>query len=301
MTRLLLRIAVAVSAVVAGFCVTLVLFQDRLIHPAILSPGPTGKARIAGELPAGVASYFFRSGDELLEAWFHLALTPHPAAPRVALIFHGNGESVENNLYLLQLLSQQGFDAYVFDYRGYGRSSGVPEEGALYQDVDSFLQFVGARYPVEPQYLYWGGSLGTGFASYAATRQEPAALVLLAPYSSLPEVVQAHPWYGLLYRFLWWNIPTAHYVRALSSSCLMVVHGDRDTVIPHDNSARIVAAYQGRGEVTYLRFPEGDHFNILELAERQLLESIQRCISDAGTAGEKGLVSNSNAPTLGAE
>ena len=62
------------------------------------------------------------------------------------------------------------------DYRGYGLSTGTPSEHGLYRDVDATLRFVD-ELPLDPvaPLIYWGRSLGTVMAAYAASRRAPTA------------------------------------------------------------------------------------------------------------------------------
>ena len=71
------------------------------------------------------------------------------------------------------------FDVVAVDYRGYGVSTGQPSERGLYRDVDATLAFVHEQLPrLDAPLIYWGRSLGTPVAAYAASRRAPDGVIL---------------------------------------------------------------------------------------------------------------------------
>ncbi|NDC39734.1 MAG: alpha/beta fold hydrolase, partial [Proteobacteria bacterium] len=162
----------------------LVVTQDFQIFPVVVTSLLTKKGSSPALLPEGVQSRFISTSDgERIESW-HVG--GNLSAGPIALIFHGNGETVESVLHIQRWLSQRGIASYSIDYRGYGRSTGWPSEAGLYRDVEAFVRYVQSEQNASNRpFILWGSSIGTGFAAYASTILDSKALVLLAPYSNL--------------------------------------------------------------------------------------------------------------------
>jgi uncharacterized protein len=189
---------------------------------------------------------------ERLRAW----LLPSPTARALVVYFHGNGGNLSIWLPILAGLHRQGFTVAAIDYRGYGASTGRPSERGLYLDVDAALEwaapFVKPALPV----VYWGRSLGTTMAAYAATKQRPDGLILEAGFSHLRSIVRASPPLALLSLFSSYRFPTGEY--AGRAGCpVLVMHGDADQVIPISNGRELYDQlhHPKRFEI----IPGGDH------------------------------------------
>ncbi len=115
-------------------------------------------------------------------------------ATHTVLYFHGNTGNISllpGQMYVFQTL---GFNALLFDYRGFGESSGkIKKEENLYEDGRSVIKFLTEEkhIPLE-SIIFWGQSLGTGVATELAQKQNIAALVLDFPFLSLSSVAQSH-------------------------------------------------------------------------------------------------------------
>src|SRR5439155_1649334 len=71
---------------------------------------------------------------------------------------------------ILANLTPHGYSVLAFDYRGYGLSTGRPSERGLYRDVDAVLDHAWHDADSRTPIVYWGRSLGTAMAAYAASR-----------------------------------------------------------------------------------------------------------------------------------
>ena len=171
------------------------------------------------------------SGDRTLDAVLvRAAADTSPAL----LIFHGTAEAVSYWADTQALLYRHGVTSMVFDYSGFGRSSGRPSAANLEQDADAayaeFVRRVGTR--ARPYVL--GYSLGTGVVFDAVGRfiPKPSGVVFAASYSSARDGAVA---FGLIPRWatfllpdLWNNIRDT---RNLSQP-LLVLQSDADQLFP---------------------------------------------------------------------
>jgi uncharacterized protein len=147
--------------------------------------------------------------------------------------FHGNGGNLAMWCDLLVDIARHGFEVIAFDYRGYGVSSGAPSEAGLYRDADAVVQFVHerARRPELPL-IYWGRSLGTTVAAYASATKQPDGVILESPFTAMRAVLSNDPVLWTLSWFSSFRFPTAEWM-ADSRVPVLVLHGNRDTVIPY--------------------------------------------------------------------
>ena len=111
-------------------------------------------------------------------------------AKGVILYLHGNMGGMEKWGMLAAFYTSLGYDFFVFDYRGYGKSEGtIKNERQLFSDVQTVYDSVKQIYP-ENKIVVMGYSIGTGPAAMLAATNRPRMLMLDAPYYSLTDAVQ---------------------------------------------------------------------------------------------------------------
>ena len=240
--------AIAIAALAALFLLV------RLIEPALAFFPTAGEdvTPAAHGVPFRAAT-IVTSDSEQLQLW-HLE-RDSPLA-RV-LYFHGNGGNLSMWSPILAGLWQRGYDVIAIDYRGYGLSTGRPSEAGLYRDVDAALAYVHERAPkTDAPLVYWGRSLGTPMAAYAASRRPPAGVVLEAGFPAMRSVLETNP---VLWTLSWlsgYRFPTAAWMSSVTQPTL-VLHGDRDSVIPYRLGQRLFASIAG--PKTFVTIAGGDH------------------------------------------
>ncbi|MGH7378363.1 MAG: alpha/beta hydrolase, partial [Candidatus Methylomirabilales bacterium] len=151
-------------------------------------------------------------------------------------------------------LRRTGAGVLLLDYRGYGGSGGAPTEEGLYRDGEAAAAWVEAQ-GLGPL-VYVGESLGTGVAVEVALRRPPAALVLQSPFTSLTDVAARHYPY-LPVRLLLKDRYESLEKIARVSCPVLVIHGDRDSIIPIAQGRKLFEAVPGRK--AFLEVPGGDH------------------------------------------
>ncbi len=147
------------------------------------------------------------------------------------LLCHGNAGNVGDRVLYAALLTAAGFDVLLFDYRGYGHSTGRPSEDGTYRDARAALACLLDQPNVDPaRVFYLGESLGGAVAVDLALERPPAGLVLLSAFTSVRELGRLH------YPFLPASLipdayPTVRRIHDLRAP-LLVLHGDRDDIVP---------------------------------------------------------------------
>jgi fermentation-respiration switch protein FrsA (DUF1100 family) len=186
---------------------------------------------------------WFPAGDGVrLHGW----LVPAPDARLTLVWFHGNAGNVSHRVdsikYLHRLLR---VNIFIFDYRGYGQSAGAHSdlsEQATYHDADGALAYLrGRRDLAHTRLVYFGQSLGAAIAVEAARRHPPAGLILETPFTSIKDmariVLPFLPVAGLL-RTKYDSLTKIREIRVP----LLVLHGDRDDVVPYEQGRRLFDA-----------------------------------------------------------
>jgi len=164
---------------------------------------------------------------ERLHAW-HLSAD----SPRASVVyFHGNGGNLSVWAPILASLPRRGYSVLAVDYRGYGLSTGHPSERGLYRDVDAVLERAWRDRDHRLPIVYWGRSLGSTMAAYAASMKPPDRIILESGFPDVRSVVRSSPLLVLLTPFSSYRFPTATLMRGVRAPVL-VMHGDRDSVIP---------------------------------------------------------------------
>jgi uncharacterized protein len=146
------------------------------------------------------------------------------------LLCHGNAGNVGDRVVHAALLAG-GFDVLLFDYRGYGRSSGRPDEQGTYRDARAALRCLLDQPNVDPaRVFYLGESLGAAVALDLALERPPAGLVLLSAFTGVRELGRLH--YPLLPTSVIPDAyPTVRRIHELRAP-LLVLHGDQDDIVP---------------------------------------------------------------------
>ncbi|MBW2503731.1 MAG: alpha/beta hydrolase [Deltaproteobacteria bacterium] len=172
---------------------------------------------------------FLASDGTELRGWF---LPANPQAP-VVLFCMGNYGNMSYRLQNLALIHQLGLNVFIFDYRGYGLSSGKTTEQGTYLDGRAALAWLKARGWPPERMVFFGRSLGAAIALQLALETPPAALILETPFTSIREMGKTH--YSVLYALLGWLL-NAQYDNlakiASLNSPLLVIRGSQDRICP---------------------------------------------------------------------
>ncbi len=244
----------ATTALVILAVLAIVLWLVRWLEPRLAFfpfAGETATPRDAGVDYQAIT--LTTADGERLHAW-HLA----KAAARADVVyFHGNGGNLSVWSDVFVGLWREGFDVLAVDYRGYGLSTGTPSELGLYRDVDTTIRFVDSQ-PRDPSrpLIYWGRSLGTVMAAYAANQRPPDGIILESGFPSMRSVLETNPVMWILSWGSSYRMPTADWMATVRKPTL-VMHGDRDSVIPYRLGQRLHAALPG--PKTFVTLPGGDH------------------------------------------
>ena len=209
-----------------------------------------------------------RDGEQL-DAWF----IPATQARGVLLFCHGNAGNIAHRLDSIRLFHELGLSVLIFDYRGYGHSSGRPTEQGTYLDVDSAWDYLVEKRAILPgQIILFGRSLGAAIAADLASRQGGAAVILESAFTSVPDIAATlYPW--LPVRWLSRYRYDTEKKLADIHRPVLIVHSRDDEIIPFANGERLFVAAHEPKQLLELRGGHNDGFIISGKAYIEGLDS----------------------------
>jgi fermentation-respiration switch protein FrsA (DUF1100 family) len=174
-----------------------------------------------------------------LHGWF----VPASGARWTVLWFHGNAGNISHRLdNLLQMHRRLQVHVFIFDYRQYGRSQGRVSEQGTYLDARAALQTLQQRADIDPQsVVLFGRSLGSAVAVELARHATCRALILESPFTSVPDMAARVLPLVPIGRLLRTRYDSLGKIAQIAVP-LLILHGDRDDVVPFEHGQRLFAA-----------------------------------------------------------
>jgi hypothetical protein len=205
---------------------------------------------------------------------------PAADARGTALFFHGNSGNISNRLWLVRNFQKLGLNLFLFDYRGYGRSEGVPSEPGLYRDARAAREYlIGARGIKPESLLYYGESLGGAVAADLAVTKPPAALALEGAFTSVADMASRHyPWIPAR-PFLKTRFDTLTKIGKVGCPSLFL-HAAGDEIVPLYLGERLFQASPARHK-KLLPLP-GGHNAFFETNAAAVLSALEELLREAG-------------------
>lgn len=270
---LFIVVSVAVGAFVA-FGLYLYLSQDRMVF------FPT---RDMEATPADIGldydDIFIEVGDsEQVHAWYVRARIEDNAdtnsgAPTV-LFFHGNGGNISHRLPTIELIAGLGANIMLFDYRGYGRSDGVPSEDNMFSDaLACYRRLIDTRGTLPDQIILFGRSLGGAVAIELATRVECAGLIVESSFTSAKAMGKLmFPYFpvGLLLKHKFSSIDKIDRINCP----LLVTHSKEDDMIPFQMGRALFEKAQGPKQLVQIAGLHNERDYMQDSSYRNCVENI---------------------------
>ena len=176
MIRALTIASAILLALYAALCLLAWSLQTRLIYPA-----PQERVQPSGDYRAII----LQTDDGLMiRSFFRAADTGKPTL----VYFHGNGSSLAGAMAANAMLTERGCGALLVNYRGYGGNPGEPGEEGFYKDGRAAMDWLKAQGVATEDTVLIGNSIGGGTAVQMAREYGAKALILSAPFTSLPDV-----------------------------------------------------------------------------------------------------------------
>ncbi len=178
----------------------------------------------------------------------------------VILYFHGNAGDLSRWGIVAEYFVSQNYDVLIMDYRGYGKSKGKLSEQGFYDDAEFCYNYLLDSYSEEEIVIY-GRSLGTGIATYLASKHQPKQLILETPYYSILDVAKHRFPVFPVTAVLRYKFPSNEFITTVNCPITMF-HGTDDRVIPY-SSAQKLKSVAPQEHASFITIEGGGHNNLI--------------------------------------
>ncbi|MBP7821485.1 MAG: alpha/beta hydrolase [Saprospiraceae bacterium] len=161
-----------------------------------------------------------------------------PNAKGVVFYFKGNSKSIKGWGKFARDFVGKGYDFFMIDYRGFGKSKGKRSEASLYSDGQHVYKWLSKRYN-EENIIVYGRSLGSGLATRIASWNDPKMLILDSPYLSFYHLVKRYAFLLPLKWILKYQFRTDLFIKKVTCP-IFILHGNKDKLIPYQHSLELV-------------------------------------------------------------
>lgn len=268
--NVIFRLCIVLCVLYVAVLAMLYFFQERLIFfPSKLEPNhdfsfdqPFEEIRLdADGTWIGGLKFLAQSRDG--EQIYSDANGERKAKNGAVIFFHGNAGNLQGWGKYAQYFTDLGYDFYLFDYRGYGKSGGeIGSQEQLYADTDLMMEPVLREYDAG-EVTALGYSVGSGLAARAAQKYGAKRLILVAPYFSLEELaLEKMPFVPKF--LIKYKIPTFEFVGGFGGP-VTIFHGEHDELIGVDNSRRLLKFLKPGDKIYELNAGHNDILGLSEL------------------------------------
>jgi len=189
-----------------------------------------------------------------VEAWYQPARGRTAAATAAtgtpAILFaHGNGELIDDWPDALAPFADMGAGLMLVEFPNFGRSAGTASQANVEHAMRAAIEALSARPDVDPgRIVLYGRSLGGGAVSTLLDHHPPAALILQSTFTSVVDMAwQTFKMPSFLVRDPYRSLDALERY----DGPVLVIHGDRDTLIPPSHGAALAAASRRAELITY--------------------------------------------------
>ncbi len=215
--------AVNIGIGYAALCVAFYFLQDYFFfRPEILPK----QFEYRYPFPFSEVNFEMEDGSQINGIHFKV-----PNSRGVVYYLKGNSRSVKGWGKFARDFVSKGYDFFMFDYRGFGKSSGKRTEQTLYNDSQMVYKWLSERYS-EDQIVVYGRSMGSGIAARVASWNKPKMLILDAPYYSFLYQVRRYGWWLPLKWLLRYQLRSDQFIKKVSCP-IFIIHGNKDRLISY--------------------------------------------------------------------
>lgn len=250
------KMVTLLATIAGGYLLLLIfmyLFQSKLIFlpSSDLLVTPREAALQAEDV------WIDTSDGERLHGWYF----PNDSTEYIVILSHGNAGNISNRIDIAKFLQETGFSALIYDYRGYGQSSGEPSEEGLYKDIEAVVNFLKMDIGyTEQKMIMYGRSMGGAVASFAATQFNVGGLVLDSAFKNIKSMVSEL--YPFIPSFLAsYEFPTEQHVKQLTDTPIMIMHSPNDTIVDISHGKALFGTANDPKTFVELRGGHNDNFH----------------------------------------
>ena len=205
----------------------------------------------APEIPAAAITRFSLNtsdGKGVLDAYYIRSHGKNRKTSQTTIVYnHGNFAGIEHYLPRVRYLYHGGYHLVVWDYRGYGKSQPkTPPTGPqLFADTLLLRDHL-SQLELDPhRIVYYGFSLGGLVAAYMTRHQEPCALILENPFTSLEKIARHNSSLAVPTSFLVDSPYETYYLLQNAHNPTMILHSQLDDTFPFGQVNQLFKSLKG--------------------------------------------------------
>jgi len=257
MTKWLWILAVVITSY-SLLCLLFYLLQERFIfHPEKLHED----FKYNYEYPFEEVNLHTSDGARINGLHFRM-----PNSKGVIIYFKGNTRSVKGWGKFSKDFISKGYDFFMIDYRGFGKSRGRRTEKLLYKDAMLAYKYLAKQYEQKDIVIY-GRSIGSGFATYVASKTKPKMLILDSPYLSFQYIARRYAPIMPTRWLLRYKIRTDLFIKKVEVP-IYIIHGTKDRLIPFKHAIRLASV--NRRHTNLIKVKGAGHNNLPKHAHYHL-------------------------------
>ena len=186
-----------------------------------------------------------------------------PNSKGVVFYIKGNSRSIKGWGKFAKDFVGKGYDFFIMDYRGFGKSRGRRTEEILYADLQQVYKWLAETYD-EDRIILYGRSLGSGLAARVASWNHPGMLILDCPYYSFLHHIRRFVFWMPVRWLLRYHIRTDRFIKKVHCP-VFILHGAKDHLIPYRQSEMLKAL--APGNITLYPIQGAGHNNLPDFPE----------------------------------
>lgn len=236
--------------------IALYYLQEKIMfHPTPLPPDYQFKFN----LPFKEVNIPLNAKDNLNLVQFF----PNDSIPKgVVLYFHGNRDNINRYAKYASNFTKHGYEVWITDYPGYGKTTGKFTEENVYMQAMEVYKLANSKFKKDSIIVY-GKSLGSGIASYLASKKSCRRLILETPYYSIPDLLISYTPVYPVDAMSHFKFPTGEYLKEVNAP-VTIFHGNADWVIPYSCAAKLKKVLKPGDE--FITIDKGSHNDLNDFA-----------------------------------
>ncbi len=179
-----------------------------------------------------------------------------PNSRGVIYYLKGNSRSIKGWGKFAKDFLSNGYDFFMMDYRGFGKSHGKRTQTKLFDDAQFLYKWLSSRY-IDGRIILFGRSFGSGIAARIASWNNPSMLILDSPYLSFLYNTQRFGFFLPIKWLIRYDMRTDQYLNGVNCP-IHIVHGTKDRLISYKQSEQLKALFPEKIELHKI---EGAHHN----------------------------------------
>lgn len=196
-----------------------------------------------------------------------------PASRKAIVLFHGNAEDIGTSSKEIQFYLRLGVNLLALDYRGYGKSRGMPSEDGLYLDADVAYRYLVEECHIQPRdIILLGHSLGGVVAIDLASRRKCGGLIVESSLTKAREMaprILGFPLPGYVPRTRFDSLSKISRVHTST----LIVHGTKDRLTPFSMGERLF--WKAPEPKFFFPLQDAGHNDVLEIGGEHYLERLR--------------------------